>query len=159
MDAVFARVIGRSPVVLARAGVQAGSFDALDQSSAPLPPEVRFSRAMPKGVGAYPRAVANLPLLDGAALGHGLVNGEPDDDGVVRRVPMIATVPRAPTPGFAAELVRVARGADQIDLKTTGGRLAAVQVGDRKVPVSADGQLALRFGDWQRTQTTSAANL
>ncbi|HLY78980.1 MAG TPA: CHASE2 domain-containing protein, partial [Caulobacteraceae bacterium] len=38
MDAVFARVIGRSPVVLARAGVRAQSFDALDKPDALLPP-------------------------------------------------------------------------------------------------------------------------
>jgi adenylate cyclase len=159
MDAVFARAIGRSPVVLARAGAQARSFDALDQSTAPLPPEAQFSQAVPQGVKAFPHAVANLPLLDGAALGHGVVNGDPDDDGVVRRVPLIARVAGAPTPGFAVELVRVAKDADKIGLTTAGGRLTAVQVGDRRVPASADGQLALRFGDWSRIRTTSAANL
>ena len=159
MDAIFARVIGRSPVVLARAGAQAHSFDAVDQSTAPLPPEARFSGPLPRGVRAFPRAIANLPLLDGAALGHGLVNGDPDDDGMVRRVPLVASVAGAPTPGFAVELVRVAEGADRIDLTTVGGRLTAVQVGDRKVPASADGQLTLRFGDWRKTQTTSAADL
>lgn len=92
MDAVFAHVIGQNPVVLARAGATAHSFDALDQSAAPLPPEAQFSQPVPPGVRAYPRAIANLPLLDGAALGHGLVNGDPDDDGVVRRVPLVARV-------------------------------------------------------------------
>ncbi|HEX7759887.1 MAG TPA: CHASE2 domain-containing protein, partial [Caulobacteraceae bacterium] len=159
MDAVFARVVGRNPVVLARAGAQAQSFDALDQSAAPLPPEARFSQAVPQGVRAFPHAIANLPLLDGAALGHGLVNGDPDDDGVVRRVPLVARVAGTPTPGFAVELVRVAKGADRIGLTTAGGRLKAVQVGDRRVPASADGQLALRFGDWRSIQTTSAADL
>jgi adenylate cyclase len=159
MDAVFARVIGRNPVVLARAGVRARSFDALDQSSAPLPDDVRFSQAAPAGIRAFPQAVANLPLLDGAALGHGLVNGDPDSDGVVRRVPLVARVAGAPTPGFALELVRVARGDETIGLVTSGGRLTAVQVGDRRVPASADGQLALRFGDWRKIRTTSAANL
>lgn len=159
MDALFARVIGRNPVVLARAGVQAQSFDALDQSSAPMPPQAQFSGPVPPGVRAFPHAVANLPLLDGAALGQGLVNGDPDDDGVVRRVPLVARAAGAPTPGFAVELVRVARGAERIDLETTRGRLAAIRVGGRRVPASADGQLALRFGDWRRIRTTSAANL
>lgn len=159
MDAVFSHAIGRNPVVLARAGVQSHSFDALEQSAAPLPPEAQFSTPVPPGVKAFPRALANLPLLDGAALGHGLVNGDADDDGVVRRVPLVATVAGAPTPGFALELVRVAKGADRIVLTTVGGRLAAVQVGDRKAPASADGELALRFGDWRRLQTTSAADL
>jgi serine phosphatase RsbU (regulator of sigma subunit)/CHASE2 domain-containing sensor protein len=159
MDAIFARVIGRNPVVLGRAGARAHSFDALDQSAAPLPPEAQFAPAVPAGVAAFPYAIANLPLLDGAALGHGLVNGDPDDDGVVRRVPLVATVAGAPTPGFALELVRIAKGAERIDLTSSGGRLSAVQVGDRRVPASADGRLALRFGDWRTVQTTSAADL
>jgi len=159
MDAVFARVIGRSPVVLARAGVQARSFDALDQSAAPLPPEAQFSQKVPPGVRTFPRVVANLPLLDGAALGHGLVNGDPDDDGVVRRVPLVARAAGVPTPGFAAELVRAAKRAERIDLATKDGRLTAVRVGDKTVPSGADGTLALRFGDWRQIKTTSAANL
>lgn len=159
MDAVFARTIGRNPVVLARAGVQRQSFDALDQAAAPLPPEARFSGPIPAGVRAYPFAVANLPLLDGAALGHGLVNGDPDDDGVVRRAPLVATVAGAPTPGFALELVRVATGADRIDVATTGGRLRALKLGDRTVPATADGALTIRFGDWRAMPTISAANL
>jgi adenylate cyclase len=159
MDAVFARVIGRSPVVLSRAGARAHSFDALDQSAAPLPDEAQFSSAIPAGVADYPYAITNLPLLDGAALGHGLVNGDPDDDGVVRRVPLVATVAGAPTPGFALELVRIAKGVERIDLTASAGRLTAVQVGDRKVPASPDGRLALRFGDWRTVQTTSAADL
>jgi serine phosphatase RsbU (regulator of sigma subunit) len=159
MDAVFARVIGRSPVVLARAGVRRHSFDALDNQAALLPPEARFSGPLPSGVQSFPLAVANLPLLDGAALGHGLVNGDPDDDGVVRRVPLVATVVGQPTPGFALELVRVAHGLDRIGLTMSDGRLESVQVGDRALPASADGRLALRFGDWRKTPTTSAADL
>ncbi len=159
MDAVFARVIGRSPVVLARAGLAAQSFDALDQQAALLPPAASFSSPLPATVRSFPHAVANLPILDGAALGHGLVNGDPDDDGVVRRVPLVGKVVGQPTPGFALELVRVARGVEQIGLKAQGGRLAAIQVGDRRVPASADGELALRFADGRRIQTTSAANL
>ena len=158
MDAIFARVIGRNPVVLARAGARAQSFDALDRSAPPPPPEAQFSK-VPDGVNAFPYAVTALPLLDGAALGHGVVNGDPDDDGVVRRVPLIASVAGAPTPGFALELVRVAKGATRIELTTRGGRLATVRVGDRTVPASAKGELALRFSDWRAIPTTSAANL
>jgi adenylate cyclase len=159
MDAVFAREIGKAPVVLARAGARAHSFDALEQSPPPLPPEAQFSQPIPAGLTAYPRAVTNLPLLDGAALGHGLVNGDPDDDGVVRRVPLLAEVAGAPTPGLALELARVAKGVEKIDLTSAGGRLEAVRVGDRTVPATPGGALALRFGDWRKVPTTSAADL
>ena len=159
MDAVFARVIGRSPVVLARAGVAEESFDKLDGAPAPLPPEAQFEGRPPAEVLTFPSVVANIPLLDGAPLGHGLVNGERDSDGLVRRVPLLARAAGQLTPGFAVELVRVAEGADGIELETRGGRLDAVKVGGHRVAAGPDGQLLLRFGDWRTTQTTSAVDV
>jgi len=159
MDAVLARVIGRNPVVLARAGVRPGSFDSLDQAVAPTPPAAQFVGEVPRNVLDFATVVANLPILDDTPLGHGLVNGDPDPDGVVRRVPLVARAGGELTPGFALELVRVAEGATRIELEGEGGRLEAVRVGARRIPATPDGQLLLRFGDWRRTQTTSAVNL
>ncbi len=127
MDAIFARTIGRNPVVLARAGVQAHSFDAVDQSASRRSRSPRSSPATRRGAcETFPRVLTNLPLLDGAALGLGLVNGDPDDDGVVRRVPLVADVAGTPTPGFALELVRDRQGRrpDRPDpgRRPTGGR-------------------------------------
>jgi adenylate cyclase len=158
MDAVFARVIGRSPVVLARAGVEKGSFDAVG-AAAPLPPEALFAGAVPAGLPAYPEAVANLPILDGAALGHGLVNGPKDADGVTRRVPLVARAAGALTPSLALELVRVAEGEDGVKLISKGGRLEAVQLGRHRLPTDAQGRLALRFRGLPGSATTSAADL
>ena len=144
MDAVFARVIGRSPVVLARAGVTRDSFDAVG-AAAPLPPEAQFTGAAPATLPAYPEVVASLPILDGAALGHGLVNGPKDPDGVMRRVPLVARAAGALTPGFALELVRVAEGEDQVTLTSDARRLRAVQLGAHRLPVDPQGRMALRF--------------
>jgi len=153
MDAVFARVVGRSPVVLARAGVTAGSFDAVEDAPL-LPPEAQFVGTPPPRMPVFTQVVANLPLLDGAALGHGLVNGPPDSDGVMRRVPLLARVHGELTPGFALELVRVAKSLDQVQLSP-----GIVRLGDRRLPVDAAGQLALRFGDMPGSAMTSAADL
>ncbi len=153
MDAVFARVIGRSPVVLARAGVAGASFDA-GASKAPLPPEAQFAGPAPRRVPTYPEVVSNLPILDGAPLGHGLVNGPPDADGVTRRVPLLARAAGVLTPGFALELVRVAEGVERIELKP-----GEVRVGERRLPVDGAGRLALRFRDLPGASMTSAADL
>src|SRR4051794_7953061 len=139
MDAVFARVIGRAPVVLARAGVDKGSYDALGPAAPPLPPEAQFTGVAPRGLSTYPEVVANLPILDGAALGHGLVNGPKDRDGVSRRVPLVARAAGALTPGFALELVRVAEGQEKVALEGDAGRLQAVRLGRHRLPVDAQG--------------------
>jgi len=158
MDAVFARVVGRSPVVLARAGVTGGSFDAVNQAP-PLPPEAQFVGPAPRDLPSFPEVVANIPLLDGAALGHGLVNGPPDGDGVMRRVPLLARAAKALTPGFALELVRVAEGAERIDLAGGGGRQRTVRLNKHTVPVDSLGRMELRFGDMPGSAMTSAADL
>ena len=158
MDAVFARVIGRAPVVLARAGVEKGSYDALG-AAAPLPPEAQFVGPPARSITAYPEAVANLPILDGAALGHGLVNGPKDPDGVSRRVPLVARAAGALTPGFALELVRIAEGEDQIRLEGDASRLKAVRLGAHRLPVDPQGQMALRFRGLAGPAATSAVDL
>ena len=159
MDAVFARVIGRSPVVLARAGVSRESYDALGAGPPPLPPEARFAGPASRSIAAYPEALANLPILDGAALGHGLVNGPKDPDGVSRRVPLVARAAGALTPGFALELVRIAEGEDQVGLEGDATTLSAVRLGRRRLPVDPQGRMALRFGGVSPPPATSAVDL
>ncbi|WP_293474276.1 CHASE2 domain-containing protein, partial [Phenylobacterium sp.] len=149
MDAVFARVIGRSPVVLARAGVGDETFDKLEGDEAaaapPLPPDVQFRGPVPAAVPTYPTVAANLDILDGAALGHGLANGPPDPDGVIRRVPLLGKAAGALTPSLALDLVRVAEGQDVIRLDGTKDALAAIRLGRHRVPVDAGGRVELRF--------------
>ena len=158
MDAVFARVVGRSPVVLARAGVAGGAFDTVNEAP-PLPPEAQFVGPVPPRIPSFPEVVANIALLDGAALGHGLVNGPPDSDGVMRRVPLLARADKLLTPGFALELVRVAEGAQRIELEGGGGRQRMVRLGKHRLPVDAQGRMELRFADMPGAAMTSAADL
>jgi serine phosphatase RsbU (regulator of sigma subunit)/CHASE2 domain-containing sensor protein len=148
MDAIFARVIGRSPVVLARAGVGDETFDKLDGDApgpAPLPPDVQFKGPTPDRIPAYPTVTANLEILDGAALGHGLANGPADPDGVVRRVPLLGKAAGTLTPSLALDLVRVAEGADTIRLEGAKEGLAAIRLGRHRVPVDAGGRVELRY--------------
>ena len=150
MDAVFARVIGRAPVVLARAGVEAGSYDRRDDGSvakppAALPPDVQFEGPVPDAIPRYAGVVANLDLLDGAALGHGLANGPPDTDGVIRRVPLLGRPGGALTPSLALELVRVAEGETKVRLEGTREGLRALRIGAHRVPVDGGGRVILRL--------------
>jgi len=147
MDAVFARVIGRSPVVLARAGVEGSSFDRAGPrvQAAPLPPEVRFTGPQPRAIPAYPATVTNLEILDGSALGHGLANGPPDDDGVIRRVPLLGRPHGVLTPSLALDLVRVAEDVETIRLEGDEAGLHAIRIGAHRVPVDAGGRIELRL--------------
>ncbi|WP_156679584.1 CHASE2 domain-containing protein [Sphingomonas profundi] len=149
-DQVFAEVIGRHPVVLARLGVAAGSMDAgsAERNAARLPVNAAFAGPLPARVLSFPAAITDIADLDEVAAGQAVVNGAPDRDGVVRRVPLVASVAGAPTPGFALELARIGLGAETIAPLLSHGTLRAIGVGDRRVPVDPDGRMRLRFGRW-----------
>ncbi|SNS38207.1 Serine phosphatase RsbU, regulator of sigma subunit [Sphingomonas laterariae] len=159
MDAVFAEVIGRNPVVLARAGLVAGSTDyevAAATDAALLPVEAQFTAPLPPGVGSFDRALSNIVDLDDVAAGHGLINGTPDGDGTVRRVLMVANVGGVPTPGFALELARVGQGIATIRPVIADGGLSGVGLGDTYVPVAPDGRMRLHFGPMPEKSVTPA---
>ncbi|TVV70349.1 CHASE2 domain-containing protein, partial [Sphingomonas solaris] len=161
-DAVLAQVAGAHPVVLARVGIERDAVDfaaGAQTDPAMLPVGAAFTAPLPPGVLAYPGALANIPDLDEVAAGQAIINGAPDRDGVIRRVPLVANVAGAPTPGFALELARVALGVDTITPVVAHGRLRAVALGDRRVPVDADGRMRLRFGRLPPGTVTSAALL
>ena len=60
---------------------------------------------------SYPGIIANIPEVEKAAVGVGLVNTLPEVDGVVRRMPMVAAHDGKLYPSLALETLRVA-GAD-----------------------------------------------
>ena len=157
-DRTFADILARAPIVLSRSGVPASSEDA-KAAAADLPVEATISGNRPAGLLAFEGAVANIPELGEVAAGHASINGPPDRDGVVRRVPLVVDIVGNLTPGLSLELLRVAWGVDEIELITTGGRLTAVRIADRVIPSETDGRLRLRFSPPLAGRAVSAADV
>ena len=155
MDDVFSRVIGSSPVVLARAGLDTESKEAVQ----PLLADAQFSKPLPSSVRAFGSGLGNLPVLEDAALGHGLANGSFDSDGVARRVPLVAKVGGTDLTGLAFEIARVASGVEQVDPVNGSAGLKALKFDGRTLPVSPDGSARIRFGRFPEAATISAADL
>lgn len=155
-DDLFAEVIGRHPVVLGRAGVSA---DPGTPAKGPAPVEAEFAAPLPPSVTRYRHAVANIAEIDEVAAGHGIQNGPPDGDGIVRRLPLVADVAGQPTPGFALEIARVALGEERLKPVSTGGRLRAVALGSRFIPADRDGAFRPRLGPFPPGRIHSAADV
>ena len=149
MDGIFAQVLGSAPVVLPRLGVP---YDGVDPATLLLEPVV--AGRPPAGVARYPEVLASLPDFEGVARGLATFNGAPDDDAIVRRVPLTVTMGRQPMPGLAVELVRVATGAEQLVW-----RGSTAVLGDRAMPADQRGRLALRFGKFPERAVFSAAEV
>jgi serine phosphatase RsbU (regulator of sigma subunit)/CHASE2 domain-containing sensor protein len=149
MDRLWGQVIGRAPVVLGRAGMRNGGADPSQ-----LIVDAEIKGRLPSGLASEPRVVANIPELEQSALGHGLLNGPPDSDGTVRRIPTLMKLGDRPMPSLSMELARIALGQDRL---TVDGR--SVTVGKQRVPVDREGRMLLHFGRFPPAQISSAAEV
>ena len=149
MDALFGRVIGQSPVVLARAGATTGVRDGRS-----LAVDAEISGKLPSRIDQWPAAIVAIPELEDSALGHGLVNGQPDGDGVIRAVPMVIRAAGRPMPGFALEIARLSLDAPGIRVSPT-----SVELAERHIAVDPRGRMHLRFGTFPHDHIVSAADV
>jgi serine phosphatase RsbU (regulator of sigma subunit)/CHASE2 domain-containing sensor protein len=92
----------------------------------------------------YAGALTNLQMFERVAAGHGLLSAE-TEEGVVRRIPMVASVEGTLVPSFALELVRVAVRAPIHRLKAHDGGVASLQAGGFTTPTEADGMVRLHY--------------
>ncbi|WP_152664011.1 CHASE2 domain-containing protein [Sphingomonas sp. SRS2] len=149
MDRLWGQVIGRAPVVLGRAGVSADGGDP-----AMLFVDAEIKGVLPPAIPAEPGVIANIPELEQAALGHGLLNGRPDSDGTVRRVPTLMKIGARPMPSLSLELARI--GLDEAAITSTPAR---VGVGKQAIPVDGEGRMLLHFGHFPPAAISSAADV
>ena len=147
MDQVFGQVIGRSPVVIARAGASDGIRDGRS-----LTVDAEIAGNLPRQIDSWPAAVTAIPELEDVALGQGLINGPPDSDGTVRGVPLVMRVAGRPMPGFALELAR-------IELGEQGFRISPdhVELSGRPIPIDERGRMRIRFGNFPTRDIVSAS--
>ena len=136
-DALFAASLRRAPVVLAAAAQPEGEY----------PPQPILAATPVLEVGDDPRTT--LPhyrsvawpyaALATAAGGIGLITVPPEADGIMRRMPTVASIGSLLIPSFAVEVVRVASRADRIGLRAepNGGR--ALEIGDKVITTDAAG--------------------
>jgi adenylate cyclase len=155
MDNLFSQVLGKSQVVLARVGLDT----VTSETEQNLLVEAQFSKPLPAGTKSWGRVLGNLPILDDVALGHGLINGTFDYDGVIRRVPLVAKVGGADMTGFALEMARVARGVETIEPVVSMAGLKALRFDKTVLPVAKDGTARIRFGRLPDRAIISAGDL
>ena len=97
---------------------------------------------------AFSRAVPSLPLLSEAAAGNGVLTFVPDNDGVVRRVPLLLRLGDTLVPSLVAEVLRVGQGAQNYMLRTSetpGVGMTEVKIGQFAVPTTAAGEAWVHF--------------
>jgi CHASE2 domain-containing sensor protein/serine phosphatase RsbU (regulator of sigma subunit) len=140
-DAVLARALTDAGAILVVAGMpeptgmplRAPPFivrDALGNAAAAAPVAPNLVR--------YPGALTSIEELDRAASGHGLISVDPDV-GIIRRIPLAASIDGTLVPALAIEMLRIAVGAPAVRLQVSGRTVQRIAVGDFSVSTEADG--------------------
>ena len=147
-DETFAKAIAAHPTVLGIIGIS--------QASALLPePKASFATIGENTIAFVPSfagASGNLPTLEAAAAGIGVLNWLPDHDQILRRIPLVVAISGQLYPSLAADALRVFNGTRTVGIRSagdggfTGNReITAVAIGETVIPTDRDGQLWLWF--------------
>ena len=94
----------------------------------------------------YPGIIANIPSVENAAVGVGLVNTLPEVDGVVRRMPMVASSQGKLYPSLAMEVLRVAGGDTTFQVKINENGVEKMRI-PKFGPIATD-SLSRIWIDW-----------
>jgi serine phosphatase RsbU (regulator of sigma subunit)/CHASE2 domain-containing sensor protein len=156
-DVVLAASLKAVPTVLG----MGASFEPAGTAGAPVRvTPIRVSGPDPAAhVAEFPSLVRSLPVIAAAAAGSAALVGNPDRDGIVRRVPQLVRSGGNLVPGLAAEALRVAVGANAIGAVTELGGVDALVVGGYRIATDAAGRAYPYFAGPQSVPTISAADL
>ena len=157
-DEVLARSIKASRVIL---GQTALGTHATVEGAEP-PPVTGFATRGPDPsayLSRFPGLLRNVPVLEAAAAGRGLFTIAPEQDGIVRRVPIVMKVDDSAVPTLTLEILRVLTGTDTITMRTDRSGMESVALNGLNLPTDQYGQVWLHFSPHDPEKFISARDL
>ncbi len=150
-ESVMAAAMKRMPVVVG----QVGLFSALPKGR--KPPSVKSSiKGMFGGdpkpfLFEYVAYMGNVPELEAAATGHGFFTVWDEEDGVVRRVPLVARIGKQVRPALTVEMLRAAFGGNMVFTKRNAAGLSHIGLqtrqGNFEIPTDKNGRIWVHFAN------------
>ncbi|MEM5425448.1 CHASE2 domain-containing protein [Paraburkholderia ferrariae] len=148
-ERILATALRASPSILGAAAFDyATSTTRTDILSAPV--LVHGPDAL-ANVHRFNYVLASLPELQGAAHGQAMLNVA-QEQGTVRRIPLVLGLGDKLVPSLPIEILRVATGSPAIEVFAGPSGVRAVGVADVRVPTQPDGDIWLHFASIARTQ-------
>lgn len=157
-DDELARALAPGKVVLGMAGTPEPTGMLLFATPILVTREGRGASAFENRIPRYAGVLSNLPPLEKAAAGHGLLSVETEAS-VVRRLPMVASVEGTLVPSFALELVRVSVGAPLLRLQARDGRVRALAAGRFVTRTEDDGAIRIHYSPRDLRRFVSAIDV
>ncbi|MBV9078493.1 MAG: CHASE2 domain-containing protein, partial [Methylobacteriaceae bacterium] len=157
-DDVLASAMGASRVILGQT--------ALSQAGAPVDPaqypSTGFAFLGPDAsrfIPSFPGLLRNVPALEQAAAGRGLFTILPEQDGIVRRVPLFLYAGGSPAPTLSVEILRVLTGAGAVLVRTDAAGVRGIALPQIEIPTDPYGQIWVHFAPHDPSRYISAKDV
>jgi len=160
-DTDLASAIGAGPVVLGLVGMPDTTGKTLRAPPFTVADAERregIASAAP-GIGQFRGAFPSIDELDRAAAGHGLMSVNDPAKGVIRRIPLVASINGTLAPALSLEMLRVALHAPALRLQVTGSAVHAVSVGNFTAPTEEDGSVRIYYSPRDARRYVSALDV
>ena len=153
-DMELAQALVGNGVVIAQTGTTSGvNRNAVPRGIAKIGDPLPF-------LFEWPGMLGPIPLLGDNADGVGVLNTDPEIDGVVRRVPLLMRIGEETYPALAVEVIRVSTGAPSYQVKANQGGVEAIRVpGYPVIKTDPNGQIWLRWNKQFETVSIAADDL
>ena len=141
-DMDYAQALRRYPTVLPSVGSQQTRNQPRQPGSVVIGPHANQ-------IVEYPGIIANVPVIETAAAGVGIINTFSEVDGVVRRMPLLIASGGKLYPSLAMETLRVAAGDTTFQVKLNENGVEKMRI-PKFGPVATD-SLSRIWIDWSMT--------
>ena len=157
-DVMLAHALASAPTVLAFVGTGDASWAPLRVAPITVQAKRTGADAPELVVVHHAGALTSIDELNSQASGWGLISVDPTR-GIVRRIPLVASVQGTLVPTLAVEMLRVAYHAPVIRLTATGSSVTGLSVGATRVPTEKDGAVRVYYSKHRADRFVSAVDV
>lgn len=149
-DAILAKTIATTPTVAGY--VFSLKNDGIKPTTAPNLDAIVIEKNKPKHsyiIKAY-RAILNIPIIQKNANANGYFNTIPDDDGVVRSIPMLISYKGNLYPSLSLEMIRNAMQTKIITVNYENNGVNSITIGSITIPTDIYGRMTINYRGGQK---------
>ena len=143
-DVTLANILKQAQIVVSQSALV--NYSSVDHDRPPKAPTIAEIGMNPRPhLLAYSGLLRNIPVLEEAAAGHGVITLSPEPDGVVRRVPSLLRVGKDIFPNLSLELFRVGRKESALSVNTDFAGIQNVTISNIHIPTDNIGRIWIHF--------------
>jgi adenylate cyclase len=156
-DEIFAQAISQGKVVLGQSGTH--TSNANPAGNRPETGVATMGQDPSPFLIAFPFLLRNLLELEQAAAGRGLFSIRPEQDGIVRRMPIVMKAEGKIVPALALDMLRVVTESGAVLIRSDETGVRTVAVPGLELPTDQNGRIWVHFGPHDRARYVSAKDL